>query len=81
MKLCDTVVQMNSTDYKERFLAEYNQLTIRLTGLKNMLAKWDSGNLDFTPTCPRSIYDFQVKSMNEYKTVLEARAAIEGIPL
>ena len=81
MKLCDTVVQMNSTDYKERFLAEYNQLTIRLTGLKNMLVKWDSGNLDFTPTCPRSIYDFQVKSMTEYKTVLEARAAIEGILL
>lgn len=29
MKLNETVAGMNSTDYKERFKAEYNQLAIR----------------------------------------------------
>ena len=32
--LKDTVELMNSTDYKERFIAEYKQLAIRYKGLK-----------------------------------------------
>lgn len=79
--LRDTVDLMNSEDYKERFLAEYKQLTIRYTGLKNMLYKWDRGELNFEPTCPRSVYNLQLRSMEDYITVLEARAAIEGIVL
>ena len=39
MKLCETVEGMNSTDYKERFIAEYQQLAIRYNGLKAMLDK------------------------------------------
>ena len=39
MKLSDTVEMMNSTDYKERFKAEYYQLKTRICGLENMLAK------------------------------------------
>lgn len=30
MKLADTVAMMNSTDYKERLIAEYQQLKIRV---------------------------------------------------
>ena len=33
MELKDTIPQMNSEDYKERFKAEYNQLKIRLEKL------------------------------------------------
>ena len=80
-KLRDTVELMESTDYKERFVAEYQQLVIRYRGLRNMLDKWDQGELEFTPTCPRSTYNMQIKAMTDYIAVLEARAVMEGITL
>lgn len=80
-KLPATAVGMISTDYKERFKAEYAQLVIRYEGLKRMLKKWDDGTLEFEPTCPRSIYNVQIKAMSEYIAVLEARAAIENVDL
>lgn len=82
MKLADTVNGMNSADYKERFVAEYQQLVIRYRGLANMLNKWDRNEeLGFMPTCPRSTYNMQVKTMQDYIAVLEARAVMEGIDL
>lgn len=81
MVLKDTVEMMCSTDYKERFKAEYAQLVIRYYGLRNMLEKWDNGTLDFEPTCPRSTYNLQVKAMTDYIAVLEARAVMEGVNL
>ena len=79
--LTDTVQLMNSEDYRDRFIAEYKQLVIRYKGLMNMLDKWDSGELDFKPTCPRSTYNMQIKAMTDYIVVLEARAVMEGIIL
>lgn len=81
MKLKETVEIMNSADYKERFKAEYLQLVIRYKGLKSMLERWDKGELEFVPTCPRSTYNIQIKAMTDYIAVLEARAVIEGIEL
>ena len=81
MKLVDTVEMMNSSDYKERFKAEYAQLVIRYYGLRNMLEKWDNGTLEFEPTCPRSTYNLQIKAMTDYIAVLEARAVMENIVL
>ena len=81
MKLEDTVSGMTSSDYKERFQAEYYQLKIRICALDNMVSKWDRGELNFQPTCPRSTYDLQLKAMREYKCILEMRAAIENIDL
>ena len=81
MKLSETVEMMNSTDYKDRFKAEYYQLAIRYKGLKAMLDKWDNGTLEFTPTCPRSTYNMQIKAMADYLAVLEARAVMENIVL
>lgn len=81
MKLSETTELMNSNDYKERFKAEYLQLKIRTTGLKNMLEKWDNGSLEFNPTCPREIYDIQIKAMTDYLKVLEERAVIENVDL
>lgn len=43
MELKDTATLMVSSDYKERFKAEYYQLKIRLEKLKCMLQKWDNG--------------------------------------
>ena len=81
MKLADTVEMMNSSDYKEKFKAEYAQLVIRVNGLKNMLDKWDRGELDFTPTCPREVYNDQMEYMVNYMTVLADRAYMENIDL
>lgn len=79
--LSQTVDIMLSTGYKERFKAEYYQLVIRYNKLKDMLTKWDSGTLEFLPTCPRSIYNMQIKAMTDYIAVLEARAVMENIVL
>ena len=81
MKLNETIEMMNSNDYKERFKAEYYQIKIRTVGLQNMLAKWDSEQLEFMPTCPRSTYDLQLKAMKDYKAILEARAVMENIEI
>ena len=81
MELKDTTTLMVSSDYKERFIAEYYQLEIRLKKLEYVLQKWDEGKLNFTPTCPRSIYDVQLQGMKQYLAALEARAIIEKIDL
>ena len=81
MELKETVEMMNSTDYKERFKAEYRQVVIRYQKLKAMLDKWDNGELNFNPTCPRSTYNIQIKAMTDYIAILEARAVMEGIVL
>lgn len=80
-KLNDTIELMNSSDYRERFVAEYWQVVIRYRSLRYMLDKWDRGELEFVPTCPRSTYNMQVNAMTEYIAVLEARAVMEGIKL
>jgi len=78
MELKQTVEMMNSADYKERFKAEYMQVVIRYKKLANMLEKWE---LPFTPTCPRSTYNMQVRAMTDYIAVLEARAVMEKVDL
>jgi hypothetical protein len=81
MQLKDTVTMMNSTDYKERFRAEYFQLSNRIEGLSNMLDKYRKGTLNFTPKCTKKLLDAQLHSMIIYKTHLEERAKIEDISL
>lgn len=79
--LLSTVFDMKSHDYKKRFEAEYRQLRIRYEGLKRMCEKWDAGELDFTPTCPRTVYDKQMAAMVDYLSILEVRAFDESIDL
>lgn len=81
MELADTVSLMNSSDYKDRFLAEYRQIETRYAKLLNMIERWDLGELDFKPTCPRSTYNFQLRAMKDYLDILEIRAKIEDIDL
>lgn len=79
--LAATASQMVSPDYKERFKAEVYQLKNRLEGLKRMLVNWDAGKLNFKPTCPRDLYDAQVKAMEDYLNVLMKRAKLEDVKL
>lgn len=80
-ELKQTVELMNSSDYKERFKAEYYQLKIRYDKLHNMCEKWDKNELDFTPTCSRFTYARQLNAMAFYLKVLEERAIVEKIEL
>lgn len=81
MELKDTVEMMNSSDYKERFKAEYYQTKIRYEKLHSMLIKNEAGVLDFKPTCQVAKLVEQKRYMGEYLRMLEIRAAIEGIDL
>lgn len=81
MKLLDTVEMMNSSDFKERFRAEYYQLKIRKEGLANMLKKYKNGDLTFTPNCSYELLHTQLVYMECYMNTLEERAAIENIEL
>lgn len=81
MELKETIAMMESTDYKDRFKAEYEQLRIRFEKLNAMLEKWDAGTLPFNPTCPRSTYNIQTRAMSDYLAALEARAVMEGVSL
>ena len=81
MKLQDTIELMNSSDFKDRFKAEYYQLKIRYDGLKKMLKKYKEGTLEFTPNCDYDLLHTQLVYMEGYMVVLETRAEIENIKL
>ncbi len=79
-ELKDTTKLMESTDYKERFKAEYLQTKIRYNKLHKMVVKYDAGTLDFT-SCPIEMLKEQLRHMGKYLYILETRAEIEGINL
>lgn len=76
-----TILPMMSTDYKERFKAEYNQVCIRARRLKQMLQDWEAGRLTFKPNCPKDLLIRQLEVMVEYSAILEERALLEGVEL
>lgn len=80
-ELKHTIPFMDNDQYQLRFKAEYYQLKIRIDKLQNIVNRWDKGELHFTPTCPRSTYDLQLRAMKDYIAVLEMRAIMEGIRL
>lgn len=79
--LAKTCSMMVSPDYKERFRAELIQLQNRYDGLGRMLHAWSKGTLNFTPTCPRELYDKQLEGMELYFKVLVKRAKMEGVDI
>ena len=79
MQLKDTIVMMNSEDYKERFKAEYYQLLIRVNALTGMINKWENNTLDFEPKCSKETLENQLIFMQGYMAILRLRAEIEGI--
>ena len=79
--LDDTIILMSSSDYKDRFKAEYWQTKIRYEKLHQMLVKYDAKTLDFTPACPIDLLKSQCSHMGQYLFDLEVRAEIEKIEL
>ena len=72
---------MLSGDYRERFAAEWAQVTIRLRQLQDMLDAYRDGKLGFEPTCPITLLREQALVMQEYVDILEKRAELEGFRL
>ena len=80
MELKDTITLMTSEDYKDRFIAEYQQTKIRYDKLHKMLVKYDAGTLHFEPT-NTSLLREQAAAMGRYLYLLEERAELEQIEL
>lgn len=49
--------------------------------LRDILQKWDRGELDFEPKCPRELLDKQYANMANILRIYKEIAAIEGIEL
>ena len=79
--LNETIELMTSTDYKDRFKAEYWQTKIRHDKLASMIEKNNAGELDFKPTCSMDILAAQLTWMGMYLSILGIRAEMEGIDL
>ena len=79
--LKDTSEMMCSSDYKERFKAEFYQTNLRFNKLDKMLEDYADGKLPFTPSCPYNLLHEQLVFMKRYLVCLEQRAKIEGIEL
>ena len=86
-----TVEGMLSPDYKERFIAEYQQTKIRWEKLKDFCNRieaamrtcpGDTKRVQMPEhDCPIDILRDQQRAMGEYLHCLEIRAVIEGIDL
>lgn len=85
MELKDTIKMMQSADYKERFVAEYQQTKIRYEKLKAYATKIEAAQVLNKPEpphdCPLYLLRDQQRAMGEYLHILELRAVIEGINL
>ena len=81
IELKDTVDLMNSSDYKDQFIAEYRQTKIRFNKLAKLLNDNNSEKLDFELSCPVEVLAEQLLYMGEYLRCLETRAEIEGIKI
>ena len=80
MKLSETTNLMASDDWKDRFVAEYAQLMIRLSKLDDVLSN-TSDTYFAVDDMTRALMLKQRDAMESYKACLEKRADIAGIDL
>ena len=85
MELRETIDLMCSSNYKERFIAEYRQTKIRYEKLKNFCNKIEVetmlGKEVTKHDCLLQLLREQQKYMGLYLSILEKRALIENIKL
>lgn len=90
MELKDTVDDMLSESYKDRFRAEFFQAKIRYEKLDSMLTKYEAGieygeypfqYLTFIPQCDYVLLKEQRDAMRQYIHAMALRAVIEKIDL
>lgn len=81
MELMDTLELMSSSDYKDRFKAEYLQTKIRYEKLHRMIVQYEAGTLEFEPNCSLELLKTQASAMGNYLYALEIRAEVEKIEI
>lgn len=87
MELKDTYQKMISSDYKERFIAEYWQTKIRYEKLRNFCNRIEVGEMtegkipEPEHDCPLELLREQQNIMGRYLHILELRAIIEEVDL
>lgn len=85
MELKETIELMCSSDYKQRFVAEYRQVKIRYEKLKNFCNKIEVeemlGKEVTKHDCPLELLREQKRYMGLYLSILEKRALIENVEL
>ena len=84
MELKDTVDLMLSGDYKERFIAEYEQLKYRVNRLDKICAQIEAGEIrmsaaSFKNDTPVWMLRNQLDAMKNYLHILEVRSFIEDV--
>ena len=80
-ELKDTIDLMLSSDYGDRFVAEYQQTKIRYEKLHAILRKYYAGKLEFPLDSPVWLLEHQLGTMRAYLDILEARSKEEKIGL
>ena len=84
-ELKDTVAGMLSADYKERFVAEYQQTKIRYEKLKAFCDRIEAaamaGAAQPKHDCPLELLQEQQEYMGHYLALLEMRAVLENVEL
>lgn len=85
MELYETIEGMTSTDYRERFKAEYRQTKIRYEKLKDFCNRIEAaariGTEPPEHRCPLDLLQEQQKYMGLYLKMMEIRAVIEEVAL
>lgn len=78
IELKDTIEGMQSDDYKQRFIAEYEQVCIRIKKLERFVGKIKYAKYadaeEPKHDCPLGLLQKQLFSMNVYRLILETRA-------
>jgi hypothetical protein len=73
LTLKDTVDLMLSSDFKDRGIAEYLQISIRAEQNRAFIENWKQGKLTFTPCNTLEQSELQLKAMELYKYTLRER--------
>ena len=79
MELKEIVEFMLSDKHEDRFIAEYQQLDIRIKKLTDFLEKYKNGELNFKTACDYDLLHSQLAFMKAYQYYLGLRADIEDI--
>ena len=65
--------------WQKRFVREYKELKEKSIKLRDMLAKYKSGTLEFKPNCSFELLKEQYEIMDKYLFILEQRSKIEKV--
>lgn len=81
MELKDTIELMNSSDWKDRFVAEYLQTKIRYEKLHKLIIRREVRKCGFDTPIPFESWKTQAHHMGLYLYELEKQAVLHEIEL